>query len=192
LNSDNTTYTGSVFSLDEEQNIKVSTYIPYKATPLWLEAYYTSSQADCAAFMNPQRIKLDLEVCGTEQVIVNNETETLYFHNWISTDPNYKLNLTEMATNFTLNSTTCQIEKWELRDIKDYSLTETGETVWSQFIKINQNTKMIEVNHNRAPAMDNNTEFTIYLTAVTNGQAYNAKTLHFKFSTMQTNILSMI
>jgi len=40
--------------------------------------------------------------------------------------------------------------------------------------------------------MDNNTEFTIYLTGTTNGGSYNSKILSFKFSTMQTNLLTMI
>jgi len=121
--------------------------------------------------------------------VVNNDTETLYFQNVISVEANYELNLTEMQTNFSLNSTTCRIEKWELREFRDYPLSVSGETIWSQFIKINYLKDVIEVRHNNAPAMDNNTDFTIYLTAITNGGAYSAKTLNFKFSTMQVNLL---
>ena len=40
--------------------------------------------------------------------------------------------------------------------------------------------------------MENNTEFTIYLTAITNGASYNSKVLNFKFSTLQSNLLSKI
>jgi len=55
-------------------------------------------------------------VCGTEEVIVANQTESLSFHNWINDEPNYQLNLTAMKENFTLNSTTCKFVKWELRN----------------------------------------------------------------------------
>lgn len=37
--------------------------------------------------------------------------------------------------------------------------------------------------------MDNNTEFTIYLTAITTGGVYNAKVLNFKFSNNQVNLI---
>ena len=131
-------------------------------------------------------------MCGTEQVIVSNQTEILYFNNWINSEPNYNLNLTAMKQNFSVNTTTCNITKWELRNQKDYSLDATGENIWSQFIKLDDNRGIIEVRHNNAPAMENNTEFTIYLTAITNGASYNSKVLNFKFSTMQTNLLSMI
>jgi hypothetical protein len=71
-------------------------------------------------------------------------------------------------------------------------LKVSGETVWSQFIKINKEKDVIEINHNNAPAMENNTDFTIYFTAITNGGVINSKTLNFKFSTQQVNILQMI
>jgi hypothetical protein len=70
LNFDNTPYNGSVVQLDSNFNIIVSTFLPFRGMPLWLEAYYPPN-SDCA-FIGSQKIKLDLEVCGTENITVVN------------------------------------------------------------------------------------------------------------------------
>jgi len=46
-------------------------------------------------------------------------------------DPDAHLNMIQFIKMFTLNSTSCNFTRWELRDHPDRSLEVTGETVWS-------------------------------------------------------------
>ena len=94
--NDTTPFTGPEMSLDNQNNLVISTYQSFRQMPVYIQAFFNNAtQPDCT-FIEPKKITVDYEVCGTEKVIVNNETEILYFHNWINSEPNYNLNLTNM------------------------------------------------------------------------------------------------
>ena len=61
-------------------------------------------------------------------------------------------------------------------------MNESGDTEWTQFIKINPETNSIDIEHNSVPSLKNNSEYKIYLMGVSKGLNMNYKVINFKFS----------
>ena len=59
------------------------------------------------------------------------------------------------------------------------NLTETGPTVWSQFIFLDQKTGDVTVKHNNNPDVANNTVFETYFVARTFGDRIGMKKVTF-------------
>jgi len=182
LNYDNTTYRGDRMKLDRAGNIKVKTDEPFRDMPLFLKSYYRAlpGGVNCT-FIKPQQTLLNFEVCGTETIKVKNARLPLELNYTKYQDPDIFLNMTKLRGLFKLNSTTCNFTRWELRNNTRQSLEDTGPTIWSTFIKINDRTNMLDIKHNTAPPMFNNTKFTIYLVGTTMGKVEAYKKLIFTF-----------
>lgn len=98
-------------SLDANNNIQTSTLNYFWNTPLILEAY--STDAYCSTFFGTQQAKIDIHVCGNEQILVADPDPKFEFNSTWYVDPNYKLtNITQV---FSLDRVTnCEIYKYEL------------------------------------------------------------------------------
>ena len=68
--NESTPYLGSLIKLDEDHNIVVSTYIPFRNLSIFVQAFYDPLiQSECS-FIKPVQISLHYEVCGTETITV--------------------------------------------------------------------------------------------------------------------------
>jgi hypothetical protein len=162
--------------------------------PLYLESYFKDEphKANCS-YITPQRTLLDYEVCGTEEVYVEGGMKQPLLFNYTKyQDADAHLNLATFRLMFSINSTSCNFTRWELRDVPGRSLSVTGATVWSQFIKINDRKNTLDIKHNTAPAMTNNTKFDIYFVGITQGKVEAYKKMEFTFWNNQVDRAAMI
>ena len=129
-----------------------------------------------------------MHVCGFETVSVSDSSEW-FKHTQMIIEPNYLVYLSEFTSMFATNSTLCGIESFELRASLNTPLAdESTSPSWASWIKINDLTKMIYVNHDQViGSLANNTEVSMYLMAVSKGKSLGSKKLKFKFTYPETN-----
>lgn len=128
-----------------------------------------SNDGYCNAYFGIQKLKIDIEICGSEMVVVQDPTRAYEYNYTFYWEPNYKL--TNLTTIFSLDRVTkCKIYQYELWNNTLESKKAVNETVWTKFLFINKYTGAITINHNnKPPDLNVNSTYYIYLTASTLG-----------------------
>ena len=140
--------------MDGNFNIVTDTTNYFVDTMLQLEAY--STDAYCNTYFGNQKVSTDIEVCGSERILVADPNPAFEFTSTWMVDPNYQL--TNLTSVFSLDKVTrCTIYKYELWDDDDEAVATSrkGSTIWSTFILIDQVTGVVTVNHNNKPSNAN-------------------------------------
>lgn len=109
-----------------------------------------------------------MRVCGYERVTLTDSSEW-YRHTQLVEEPNFNIQLSDFDNMFTSNSTSCGIVSYELRASPNTPLAKSSPS-WASWIKVNNNTNVIEVNHDQVVgSIENDTDISIYLMAISSG-----------------------
>ena len=166
-------------SLTPAFDLRIDTSQPFINNPIKLQV--TSNDGYCNAYFSVQFLNVDIEICGSEKVLVQDPNQSYEFNHTFYWEPNYKMN--NFTTLFSLDRVTrCKIYKYELWNSTIEAKKAVNETVWTKFLFIDQNTGLITINHNNKPSnLNYNSTYKVYLTASTLGRQFGQKLLIFNF-----------
>lgn len=96
--------------------------------PFWLQLISTDPY--CLQFFANQKVYMDIEVCGDENIVVTPPNPAFIFTNRWNIDPNYQLtNLTKV---FSMDrETRCPIYKYELWNSTKEETAMKDKTIWA-------------------------------------------------------------
>lgn len=183
LQSDQTkTYTGNQLAVANNMDLVIKTDVAFN-TPTYLDI--TSDSAYCRTYFGPQRVKLNIEVCGDETLTVSEPLDALQFNATFSKDSNFKIS--NITSAFVSSSATCTVSSWQLWSSPIYPVNVTGNVVWTNFIKIDPKTGEMTVNHNDIPGTKQSVVYPMWVVAETYGKKIGVKKVNMNFTLPETN-----
>lgn len=173
---------GDVF-LDKDNNFIIDTSKPKHKYKISFRAYVNSIKEPRCNFFTPVDINFDIEICGSEKVLVQDSHKAIEITKIWNKERNFVM--PDIRTYFTLEEEykpICPITSYKLWNSTIFPPEVTGPTVWGTFIRLDPKTYEILVNHNNNPGVANNTVFTIYITAQTFGYQTGQKVFKFNLT----------
>lgn len=163
----------------ENSNILIDTSTPSKMS-FKIESVYT--KPECNDMLLQKSIQAKYVVCGAESVIANQQNVALKIDKVINVDPNFQVDLRALASDLTSNDSECGIVRYALSSSKTHPSDSKTVPIWKNFIDLNLETMEMNVKLSKASELANNTQFSIYLVAISKGEKQNWKQIDFSFT----------
>ena len=90
-------------------DLSIKTDLPFN-TPVYYDV--KPPNAYCQNYLGTQRVKLDIEICGLEDITVLNPDKEYDF--WATYNEDYNLKITNLTDDFSSSSNFCLVNRWEL------------------------------------------------------------------------------